>query len=76
MLERQIDYTAENIMEIAKAVKLEILENREKLPEFSNTAVARIVEYLLKDNGKEKNKLGFGLLQGACCKGWNKCKKE
>ncbi|MFH1065129.1 MAG: S16 family serine protease [Nanoarchaeota archaeon] len=57
MLEREIDYTPENIMEIAKAVKLETLENREKLPEFSGEAVARIVEYLLKDFGKEKIKL-------------------
>lgn len=60
MLEREMEYTTENIMEIAKAVKLEILENREKLPEFSNEAVARVVEYLLKDFGKEKIMLDLG----------------
>ncbi|MEK6864003.1 MAG: S16 family serine protease, partial [Nanoarchaeota archaeon] len=60
MLERHLNYTAENIMEIVKAVKLEVLENREKLPEFSNTAVARIVEYLLKDFGKERIMLDLG----------------
>ncbi|MFA5888014.1 MAG: S16 family serine protease, partial [Candidatus Nanoarchaeia archaeon] len=60
MLEREINYTPENIMEIAKAVKLEVLENREKLPEFSNNAVARIVEYLLKNFGKEKIMLDLG----------------
>lgn len=60
MLERHMEYSPENINEIAKAVKIEILENREKLPEFSNTAVARIVEYLLKDFGKSKIKLDLG----------------